>query len=102
MTNETHQTTELCDDRAKPLGFFASGWICFREQMPKRPMSANEMAERAFYAGAALFFSGMRRCDEVLGEEERDQTIERILDEVNDYCSEHDVRMEWEQRHAES
>lgn len=96
--NETHEVMTACDDGATPLGFFESGWQCFLEQTPCRPMSGVELAERAFYAGAALFFAGMRGCDEALDADRRDTVIEAMLDEVNDFCVEHNVRMEWEQK----
>jgi hypothetical protein len=93
---------EPCKTGDEPAGFFGSAWMCFLEQMPSGPLTAAQFAERAFYAGAAMFWAGMRKADETDDQGQREWMLNCMLDEVNAYCVEHNVRIEWEPKEKRS
>lgn len=92
---------EPCKSHEEPeVEFFHSGWQCFLEQRPDRSCSVDEFARDAFYAGAALLFTGMRRFQEVYENEPEIgmQKIDMVLEEVYHYLAERGVTLEWEPR----
>jgi hypothetical protein len=93
-----HEMKVQCHVPEGGVLFFDSGWQCFLEQRPNRPMTVEEMARDAFYAGAALLWTGINRFHEVYADEPEEGMAKTdvMLDEVFAYLKAREVRIEWE------
>jgi len=96
MLNPRKKAKERDQPPSGPL-FLESGWLSFLEQMPKGAMSTGEFAHRSFFAGAAMLWAGFMAFhdEDRFNPEEGRQLADKMLEELNAYLCEHQVRVDW-------